>query len=309
MRVRPFEEEDALAVDAVLDAAYAHEPRLRALHAAHGPSGEQPFRRSLVAEIEGGVAGVETIVRGERHPLRATLDIAVHPSNRPRRRIGAAAGAPRSGRAALRARGRLADEAGIAFLRRHGFELIARFWEGRFDPTTVAPVLPEPQPEEPPTLDEAAAFFERWYQGTHPWEPTTPWPLERARVVFCESEVVPGSLVGVRDDARLIGAANLIRPPGHDPGDELYLVWIKAEDDAPAAQLLARCVRFALEVGNAIRFEVEESNGPVWRVLDRLGALQEAVGSFGEPLTARSRGDSSRDSWAWSARTDWSNSN
>jgi GNAT superfamily N-acetyltransferase len=287
MRVRPFADGDSDAIGGVLDATYGHDPRLRALHeGGHGRPLEQPFRRTLVAEVEGEVVAAGTIIHGQRHPNRSWVTIAVAPRVR-RRAIGTAllgelrrlADRPLCGRALF------AEAPAIGFLRRHRFGLINRCWDRRFDPAAVLARLPEPQLDRPPSRDEAAAFFERWYQETHRWDPPAPWPLERAREFFCGDDLIPGSLVGVRADDRLIAAGSLIRPPGYDPGDELYLVWVGTleRDDEAATNVVAACVRFTLEAGKELRFEVDESNASVLTALDRLGVLGDPVfGIFAE---------------------------
>jgi GNAT superfamily N-acetyltransferase len=285
--VRPFADGDSDPIGAVLDATYGHDPRLRALHeGGHGPPLEEPFRRSLVAEVKDEVVAAGTIFHGTRHPSRSWSTIAVAPRFR-RQGIGTALlGELRSlAERPLCGRGLFAEAPAMAFLRRHGFGLLNRSWEGRFDPAAVVARQPEPGLGRPPSRDEAAAFFERWYQETHRWDPPAPWPLERAREFFCGDDLIPGSLVGVRADDRLIAAGSLIRPPAYDPGDELYLVWVGTlgRDDEAAADVVAACVRFALDAGKALRFEVDESNAAVWTALDRLGVLGEPVlGIFAE---------------------------
>jgi hypothetical protein len=179
------------------------------------------------------------------------------------------------------------DQAGAApFLLRHGFGLINRSWEGRFDPGDLVAQLPEPRLDEAPSREEAAAFLERWYRHVHKWDPPARIPLERALVRFCGDDMIPGSLVGVRERGKLVGVANLIRPPGFDPDDELYLVWVGVlgSDQETAATLVAACVRFASNAQKAIRFEVDESNAPVHTALARVGLLHDpALGFFAEP--------------------------
>jgi len=289
VRVRPFASSDADAIAAILDATYAGDRWLRSLHdESHGPPIDRPhFRRSsLVAVGDGTVVGAGTISHGERHPSRSWIGIDVAPAER-RRGIGAAlleelrAVAERP----LCVRGRFADEGAIRFLRRHRFGLLDRSWGGRFDPAAVLDRLPEPTIGRAPTPDEAAAFFEGWYCAMHPFDPPTPWPLERARRAFCGDDLVPASLAGVWDEGSLIAAASLIRTPGYDPGDELYLVWAGTRDNDRDAgrDVVAACIRFAAEAGKAVRFEVNEVNEPVRTALDQLGVLGEAdLGIFAD---------------------------
>lgn len=286
--MRPFAEGDAEAISAILDETYGHDRRLRALYGdGHGPALEQPFRRTTVAEVDGGVVAAGTIVHGSAHPLRTWLDLVVAPNVR-RRGIGTAlldelrVLAP----ASLCARVRYDQPGAPPFFVRRGFGLINRSWEGRFEPADVLSQLPEARLQETPTPQEAAAFFERWYREVHEWDPPAPLPRDRALMRFCGDDLVPGSLVGVSERGRLVGAANLIRPPGFDPGDELYLVWIGVlgSDRETAAALVGACVRFASDAQKAIRFEVDESNAPVHAALARIGLLHEpALGFFAEP--------------------------
>ncbi|MBM2823170.1 MAG: acetyltransferase family protein [Thermoleophilia bacterium] len=289
MRVRPFASDDADAVRAILDATYGDDRWVRSLHeGSHGLPVDHPhFRRSsLVAELDGVVVAAGTITSGQRHPRRSWLEIEVAPAER-RSGIGTALLGELRGftERPLCARGRFVDEAAIGFLRRHGFGLLDRSWGGRFDPGAVVERLPEPTVGQPPTLDEAAAFFERWYCETHHFDPPTPWPLERARAFFCGDDLVAGSLVGVWDDGSLRGAATLIRTPGYDPGDELYLVWAGTlgTDRQVATSIVAACLQFAQDAGKAVRFEVNEANAAVLTALDQLGVLGEPdLGIFAE---------------------------
>lgn len=302
MRVRPFASGDSEAIQAILDATYGDDPWVRSLHdRSHGLRVERPHfqRLSLVAEIDGAVVAAGTLSHVQRHPRRSWISIDVAPAHR-RRGVGTALLNELRGltERPLCARARLAEEAAIAFLRRHGFGLLDPSWNGRFDPVAVAERLPEPALGEPPTPDEAAAFFERWYAETHPFDPPTPWPLERIRAIFCGDDLVDGSLVGVRDGGSLIAAACLSRGPGHDSGDELYLVWAFGADGDTASAVVGACVRFALAAGKAIRFEVNEPNAPLREALARLGVLGEPdLGIFAEDATSdRPRSGRGRDS-------------
>lgn len=300
VRVRPFASADPDAILAILDATYADDRWVRSLHeGSHGLPIERPhFRRSsLVAEIDGVVVAVGTISEGQRHPRRSWISIDVAPAER-RRGIGTVILDELRGLSErpLCARGGLADEGAVGFLRRHRFGLLDRSWDGRFDPATMIGRLPDPTVGREPTLDEAAAFFERWHCAMHPFDPPTRWPLERAREVFCGDDLIPGFLVGVWEERSLTAAANLIRTPGDDIGDELYLVWVGTlGDERHASSIVASCVRFAAEAGKAIRFEINEVNDPVRAALDQLGVLGEpTLGIFAEdaPSDARSAGRS-----------------
>lgn len=289
MRVRPFASDDTDAVRAILDVVYRDDRWVRSLHeGSHGLAIDRPifWRSSLVAELDGIVVGAGTISHLQRHPRRDWVAIDVAPPER-RRGVGTALVDELRGftERPLCARARFEDQAGIAFLRRHGFGLLDRSWGGRFDPAAVVERLPEPTIGQPPTLDEAAAFFERWYCETHEFDAPTPWPLERAREFFCR-DLVAGSLVGVRgDDGGLIAAGSLIRTPGYDSGDELYLVWagtLRTERRA-GTSIVAACAPFARKAGKAIRFEVNEANEGIRTALEQLGVLGEPeLGIFAE---------------------------
>jgi GNAT superfamily N-acetyltransferase len=275
--VRPFADADAAAVAAILDSTYGHDARLRALHeGSHGPALESPFRRTLVAQFDGDIVGVGTFLESTRHPRHTWLGLEVAPLFR-RRRIATTLLAELRGMAKrpFVTRGLFAERGAIGFLDHHRFVLLNRCWEGRFDPRAISERLPDVHVDEPPSLDEAAEFFERWYQATHWFSPPEPLSLERARKLFCGDSLVRESLVGVRKDDRLIGAAGLVQPPAYDLGDELYLVWIGTlgSNGEAATTLVAACVQFALEAGKMLRFELDESNVSIWRTLNELGLL------------------------------------
>jgi GNAT superfamily N-acetyltransferase len=284
--IRDFATRDTEAVAAILDSVYGREGRLRGYHeGSHGPLLESPRRLTFLAELDGEGVGVGTILESSRHPRHTWFELEVTPPFR-RRGIGTAilGELRRATERPLAARGLFAEQGAIGFLRHHRFGLLNRCWAGSFDPAPVVERLPEMHLDEPPTLDEAAEFFERVYQATHWWSPPEPWPLERARNLFCGENLVRESLVGVRGDDRLVGAACLTQPLGYDPGDELYLVWIGTigADDA-ALSLAAACVRFAHQAKKMIGFEVDGSNSSVWRALDQFGILGEPeFGIFAE---------------------------
>ena len=281
--MRPFLEADAGAVATILDQTYGHDPRLHVLHRdRHGLALEPPSRGTLVAEVDGEVVGAGTIYHGAFHPLRTQVSIDVAPAHR-RRRIGTAlleelrslADRP------LRSRGLFDVEGGVPFLRRHGFDLLMRHWEGRFDPAEVLTKLPT-RPVETPGIDEAAEFFARWYERVHSWDPPAPIALETARSMFCGDASLPESLVGIRRDGRLIAAANLMAPY---QGDDAYLVWFGATDDEAAIGVVAACARHAHAHGMTIWFELDGSNTEAWSALDGLGVLGDPeFATFGEKL-------------------------
>jgi GNAT superfamily N-acetyltransferase len=290
VRIRNFVSEDAEVVAAILDSVYGHDARLRALHdGSHGPPLETPRRQTLIAELDGEAVGVGTILESSRHPQHTWFGLEVPPAFR-RRGIGTAilAELRRATERPFATRGLFAEQGAMGYLRHHRIGLINRCWEGRFDPATVVEHLPDVHLDEPPSLDEAAEFFERVYQATHWFSPPEPWPLERARDLFCGESLVRESLVGVRDDDRLVGAAGLIQPLGYDPGDELYLVWIGTiGSDNAALSLVAACVRFAHQAKKMMRFEVDESNTSVREALDQFGLLGEPeFGIFVEEAAA-----------------------
>ena len=300
MRLRAFASDDGDAIRAILDAVYAHDRWVRSVHdGSHGKPVDRPgFQRtSLVAEFDGDIVGAGTINHSQRHPQRSWLSIDVAPSSR-RRGVGTAlleelrgiSERPLCARRDSSMRPALASSTGTASRLSIGRGV------GGFDPAVVVGRLPEPTLSRPPTLDEAAAFFERWYCELHAFDPPTPWPLERAREVFCGS-LVEGSLVGVRHEGALIAAAGLIPTPGYDAGDELYLVCVgtlganrQAASCTRSSHVVAACARFALNIGKAIRYEVSEANESVRATLDAAGVLDDPdLGIFAEDPTVRDR--------------------
>jgi hypothetical protein len=66
---------------------------------------------------------------------------------------------------------------------------------------TIIERLPDPTVGREPTLDEAAAFFERWYCAMHPFDPPTPCcrptalcRVMRSRIMYIENKA--GGLSG-----------------------------------------------------------------------------------------------------------------
>jgi GNAT superfamily N-acetyltransferase len=290
--IRAFAEGDESAVAAVVDAAYGNDARLHAFKmSGHGEPLERPLRRTLLAFVDDAPAAVATRLHSPQEPPRTWIDIVVAPPFR-RRGIGTALLEEIRGpaRGALRTRATFADHAALGFLRARGFGLLDPSWDRRFDPREIVARLPEPRLDAPPSPDEAAAFFDRVQDDVHPFEPRIPRPPERARALFCGDGMVPDSLVGVRDaGGRLVAAANLVRPLGYDPGDELYLVWAGAlETHAEAAEhVVSACIRFAADADMYLRFEAGGGNAPLLRALDRLGVLGEPVfGIFGDDADA-----------------------
>lgn len=265
-RIRPFAVGDADAIEAILDAAYGDDPRLRGFkRGAHGDPTEKPFRRTVVATLDDEVVGAGTLFHGTFHPAHSWVDVVVAPAYR---RRGIATQMVRElrtyARGPVMSRVHCDREGAVAFCDAQGLQLVNRSWEG-----VLVAELPEPRLDDPPSIDEAASFFARWYETTHAWSPPAPLSHEDAVALFCGETMVEGSLVGVRRHGGLVGAAALSRPESG-----LHLVWIGAEEaDDRVDDLLSACLAFARGGGSPVGFEVDESNAAVHRALDRLGVL------------------------------------
>lgn len=181
------------------------------------------------------------------------------------------------------------DPSSHGFLSHHGFTIVNRTWEGGFDPSDSSLLLrlqrlaagsghfdvmcasDRPAPEE---LRQAAEFFERWYRLTHEWDPAAPWTSEQALAHFCGDDLVPGSLVRAYSGDDLIGAASLLASPFDE--DELYLADIgvvgvdSSTATAVAAALTLEAIKFSARMGRPVRFEIDEANSALWRLLNKL---------------------------------------
>jgi GNAT superfamily N-acetyltransferase len=275
VRIRPFATGDADAVEAINDASYGDDPRVRGfMRGSHGEPREHPRRRSVVAELDGTVVGAGTIFHGTDHPAHSRADVVVAPAVR-RRGIGSALLDALRAQASrpLIARVHCDREGAIPFAQASGLELVNRSWEGTLDVDLLD--LPA-RVDEPPSLEEAAAFFARWYDETHQWSPPAPKSHEEALALFCGETMVEGSLVGVRRGGALVGAATVSRLEGH-----LRVVWCGGEG---VDRLLGACVAFASGKGEPLQFEVDEANASFHAAVDELGVLGEpALAFFEEP--------------------------
>jgi GNAT superfamily N-acetyltransferase len=309
IRLRAFRAGDAAAVASLLDEVWSHDPVFREIYDMHGTASEEPLSRTLVAVCgeESEIVAVGSAQLGLRHPGRLWLAIQVRSDLR-RRGIGSALLVELrrrlSDRRPFRVSASLSDEESTRFLQKHGFRLVNRCEMGALDAAdeSVPPLLESlgraadgiriealRAPLSETTLLTASAFFARWYEDTHRWDAPAPWDLEAARDHFCGDVLVEDSLHFAYDGPTLIGAAAFIRlhvESGHTP---LFLNQLAVKsgngshDQALAAALLARLVRYARDPLQPIEFEIDEADTAPWAVLHELRvAPRRVIGNFAE---------------------------
>ncbi len=198
MLIRPYQDHDQAAVRRLLDQSWPNDPVMRELHDLHGPTHISGWQQTLIAEAD-GVVGAGTARHGQRHPARYWLVLNVAPAAR-RRGIGsrlftALAALTCHDPRPFRVQARPSDTPTMQFLQQHGFQPLARTWEGTIDPqdaevqcrlTDLARGaerfrLSRPRGE---ALDasrvELARFYAAWYQAIHAWDPPSPWLDDQA---------------------------------------------------------------------------------------------------------------------------------
>ena len=125
VRLRPLQALDERAVEVLLHDLWQHDPKMLMVYRVHRPpsASDSPIRLSLVAEVDGEVRGVGSLMEHTLHPRLLWAAINVAPDQQ-RRRLGSAMyealqglgdGRPWMVKLTLR------DEAGTGFLRKRGF--------------------------------------------------------------------------------------------------------------------------------------------------------------------------------------------
>ncbi|HET7572082.1 MAG TPA: GNAT family N-acetyltransferase [Gaiellaceae bacterium] len=274
--IRPYREADGPAVDALLAAAWPDDPVMAEISSQHrvdGEDGEGRSWRTLVADEAGTVAGVGSLVASARHPSRYFCVVAVAPERR-RRGLGWAllAGLRSGGDGRpLQARVRASDEAGLAFLRAHGFGSLMRSRTGVVDPGEATEWIERNAggPLRRPSREEAARLHEAAYAFEHAsWSPVAERPLEESLRLFCGESWLPESA-----GAAATGIASLHGPPLAPSTDELFLIagtWLPGEPALRA--LVAAAFAHARERGATVSIEADEANRALWRILGELPA-------------------------------------
>ena len=269
----------------MLRAAWPDDPELRQISAIHGPDldGEDRWRRTLVCVASGEVVGAGTLVGSARHPARYSVVLVVAPAFR---RHGIASellselvslgdGRP------LLARVRETDEAGLSFLRAHGFEALMRSRVGVVDPRDPqVRALPAGSPaclDSGASREELARAHEEAYAFEHAsWSPTTKRPLEESLRLFCGDSWLPHTARVVRRHGRIAAVAGLHGPPLASSADELFLIaGGSTGDEAALRAVVAAELDLARSLGVRVSIEADEANPGLSRILDELPAVIE----------------------------------
>jgi GNAT superfamily N-acetyltransferase len=278
--IRAYREADEPAVAALLRAAWPDDPVMVEISGQHrvDEDGEDGRSwRTLVSAENGEVVGVGSLVASARHRARYSLVVAVAPEQR-RRGIGSALlaelRAGSDGRP-LRARARVVDEPGLAFLRAHGFGLLMRSRTGVVDPAETAGWIERNRGElvfERPEREQAARLHEDAYRREHAsWSPASERPLEESLRIFCGDSWLAEHALAARG-----GIASLHGPPLASADDELFVIAGTTEPDEPLLRaLVATALIETRELGKKLSIEADEANPELWRILAELPARLE----------------------------------
>lgn len=185
------------------------------------------------------------------------------------------------------------DDAGRAFLARHGFRPLMRTRLGTLDPARVdeatwgtldaataaateagyrivaLPDLPANALPRP----SVASLHAEIYRQSHGWNPSAVLSEDAAHRLFLGDDLIPASLFVALADDRPVGVASLRFGENHIDRE---LGWIGVANEhrgraAPlTAALLGRCLTHARAEGRPIRVEVDEADRHLWRLVDGL---------------------------------------
>ncbi len=284
--LRPYREEDADAVAALLASAWSDDAALREISSIHGPilDTEDRWRRTLVFVRDGELVGAGTLLASARHPSRYFVVVLVAPDAR-RRAVGStllkALVELGDGRPLL-ARVRETDRVGLRFLRAHGFHVLMRNRVGVVDPAN--PRVRAWISAAPPALieggiphDELARAHEEAYAAEHAaWAPTTERPPEESLRLFCGESWLPSTARAVRSQDRITAVAGLHGPPLAPSETELFLIAGSPTGDVAALRaVVAAELDLARSLGAAVSIEADDANHQLSQILDELPAVME----------------------------------
>lgn len=284
--VRSYQEDDAVAVEALMEAAWPGDPTLREISAVHGPDveGEARWRKTLIYAREEWVLGAATMLASARHPSRYFVVVVVAPDVR-RRGVGSALLAEcvklGDGRPLL-ARVRENDPAGVGFLRAHGFNILMRNRIGVVDPNDDRvqgwmAETPSARIETGVSRDELARAHEEAYAAEHAsWAPMTERPLQESLRLFCGESWLAQTARVVRGEGRIVAVAGLHGPPLAPSMTELFLIaGSSIGDEAALRALVAAELGVALSLGATVSIEADDANPQLAEILDELPAAME----------------------------------
>lgn len=284
--IRPYLEEDAAEVEALLDAAWPGDASLSSISAIYGLDldSEDRSRRTLVFARDDEVLGAGTLLATARHPSCYFVVVLVAPKAR-RRGVGSALLSALVGLGdgrPLLARVRETDAPGLAFLRTHGFGVLMRSRVGVVDPhdphvqAWIAATSPG-QIESSTSRNELAIAHEDAYATEHArWSPTTQRPLEESLRLFCGESWLSETARVVRNGGRIAAVGGLHGPPLAPSATELFLIAGSAIDDSAALRaVVAAELELARTLGAVVSIEADDANAPLSLILDELPATME----------------------------------
>ena len=284
--IRPYREQDAAAVSALLAAAWPGDAALASISAIHGLDldSDDQWRRTVVCVRDAEIVGAGTLLASARHPSRYFVVVLVAPDAR-RRGIGSTLlgelaelgdGRP------LLARVRDNDEAGLAFLQDRGFNVLTQSRVGLVDPNDPRvqawiATAPPSRIESNTPRDELATAHEEAYAAEHAsWSPTTPRPLEESLRLFCGDSWLPVTARAARSEGRITAVAALHGPPLSPTPTELFLIAGSTTGDAAALRsVVAAELNAAQFLGAVVSIEADDANAHLSQILGELPAAME----------------------------------
>lgn len=286
--IRPYREQDACAVHALLDAAWPSDAALASISAIHGANldSDGRWRRTLVFVQDAEIVGAGTLLAGARHPSRYFVVVLVAPTAR-RRGLGSTLlgelielgdGRP------LLARVRDTDAAGLGFLQARGFAVLMQSRVGVVDPSDPRAqawiaAAPPGRLESNTPRDELAIAHEEAYAAEHAsWSPTTCRPLEESLRLFCGESWLSVTARAARNDGRIAAVAALHGPPLSPSVEELFLIAGSTSGDPSALRsVVAAELDAAQSLGAVVSIEADDANAHLSQILGELPARMEST--------------------------------
>ncbi|WP_159622403.1 GNAT family N-acetyltransferase [Ruania rhizosphaerae] len=299
---RAWREGDEVAAAAAFGASDTPQANLDRL--LLGPDAEDPWRRCLVAEIDGEVIGAAAVSEARLHPDRLWVYVEVAPDHRRQgtgselvRRLREVASP--SGVGALRARYTAGNEAAEGFAAALGLELVHRSRQvlvqpGALDVPTFGPTGPALEDLATGSV-ELSKLVVAFYDATHSSWDRSEMTLGRAQDLLLAPETGARGAIVLRDRPKPSGGTILAfavsyDPPGLDPNDADATPTVPAPDDAPTQVLLGydpeladarsrAAVRHLLAMLAArypVQIEVDDAMTPLSAVIDDLLVIGSA---------------------------------
>lgn len=296
--VRPYAEQDRLAVEAMVRARFAGDhplmiERSLSLHLP-GPVGG-PWHRTVVADQDGTVVGVGSAIGMPWHPRILLTDVMVAEAMR-RRGIGTALleQVRTEGRSAadrkLFSQIRPSSAGALAFANARGFRNVMRSRMWRFDPDDPAIRawaekaivgahgyrIEAVVESTDPRVGRAIRDLYEWMHAG--WNPLGPVSAAEFSATF-GPRIIPGSAVLAFRGDSVVGVANLLRAPTMPTMRPFISMVGPTDPKLPraaelTAHLAALCIERARALGQGVEAEADDANIALGGVLERLPSIE-----------------------------------